>query len=148
MFNLCWHWMWSSGAGKENLECSWTQGNLEMWWKARECSIIRFREKPCLEVRCKSLIVKACHERVYHNGVKETLTQLLSRFWIVWGRQVVKKTLHGCTLCHRLQEKPYSPANPPALPLFRITKGQPFTYTGVDLAGPVYIKENGDMLNT
>ena len=38
-----------------------------------------------------SLIVRACHERVHYNGVKETLTELPSRFWIVRGRQVVKK---------------------------------------------------------
>ena len=89
------------------------------------------------------LIVRACHESVHHNGVKETLTELRSRFWIVRGRQVVKKILHGCTICRRLQGKPYSPPIPPALPSFRVTKDQPFTFTGVDFAGPLYIKENG-----
>ena len=33
-----------------------------------------------------SLIVRACHERVHNNGVKETLTELRSRFLIVRGR--------------------------------------------------------------
>ena len=56
-----------------------------------------------------SLIVRACHERVHHNGVKKTLTELRSRFWIVRGRQVVKKLLNECTICRRLQGKPYSP---------------------------------------
>ena len=49
-----------------------------------------------------SLIVGACHEGVHHNGVKETLTELSSRLWIVRGRQVVKKLLHECTICRRL----------------------------------------------
>ena len=92
-----------------------------------------------------SLIVRACHERVHHNGVKETLTELRSRFWIVRGRQVVKKLLHGCTICRRLQGKPYSPPIASSLPSFRITKEQPFTFTGVDFAGALYVKENGEM---
>ena len=92
-----------------------------------------------------SLIVRACHERVHHNGVKETLTELRSRFWIVRGRQVVKKLLHECTICRRLQGKPYSAPTAPSLPSFRITKEQPFTFTGVDFEGPLYEKENGEM---
>ena len=45
-----------------------------------------------------SIIIQACHERVHHNGVKETLTELRSRFWIVRGRQVVRRILHVYTL--------------------------------------------------
>ena len=60
-----------------------------------------------------SLIVRARHERVHHNGVKETLTKLRSRFWIVRGRQVVKTLLHECTICRRLQGKPYSQPTAP-----------------------------------
>ncbi|XP_074629582.1 uncharacterized protein LOC141887215 [Acropora palmata] len=82
------------------------------------------------------LILRACHERVHHNGVKETLTELRSRFWIVRGRQVEKKLLHECAICRRLQGKPYSPPTAPSLPSFRITKEQRFTFTGVDFAGP------------
>ena len=95
-----------------------------------------------------SLIARACHERVHHNGVKETLIELRSRFCIVRGRQVVKKPLHECTICRRLQGKPYSPPAAPPLPSFRITKEQPFTFTGMDFAGPLYVKENGEMCKT
>ena len=44
------------------------------------------------------IIIRTCHERVHHDGVKETLTELRSRFWIVRGRQVVRRIPHGCTL--------------------------------------------------
>ena len=37
-----------------------------------------------------TLIVKECHEQVKHNGVKETLTQLRSRYWLVKGRSLVR----------------------------------------------------------
>ena len=40
-------------------------------------------------------------------------------------------------------------ANPTvALPVSRITKDQPFTFTGVDFAGTLYEKEHGDMCKT
>ena len=38
-----------------------------------------------------NLIIQDCHERVMHNGTKETLLQLRSRFWIIKGRQLVIK---------------------------------------------------------
>lgn len=33
---------------------------------------------------------RGCHERVMHNGVKETLTELRSKFWLVKEKQVGK----------------------------------------------------------
>ena len=39
------------------------------------------------------LVVQDCHTKVMHNGVKETLTELRSRYWIVRGRQFVRKLL-------------------------------------------------------
>ena len=48
-----------------------------------------------------SLIMGNCHERVKHNGVKEKVTELCSRIWIVMGRHFIRKVLHECGLCHR-----------------------------------------------
>ena len=45
-----------------------------------------------------SLIVRDSHERVKHNGVKETLTEIRSKFWIVRGRQYVRKLIHECAV--------------------------------------------------
>ena len=42
-----------------------------------------------------TLVIRACHERVMHDGVKETLTELRSKFWLVKGRQVVKQSYAG-----------------------------------------------------
>ena len=60
----------------------------------------------------------------------------------------MKKLLHECTVCRRLQGKPYSPPTAPPLPSFRIAKEQPFTFTGVDFASPLYVMENGEMGKT
>ena len=56
--------------------------------------------------------------------------------------------MNECTICRRLQGKPYSPPTAPSLPSFRITKEQPFTFTGVDFAGPLYVKGNSEMRKT
>ena len=90
------------------------------------------------------LIVEQSHKRVSHNGIKETLTELRSRFWIVRGRQFVRKVLHGYRLCRRHEGKPFSAPDPPALPLFRTTINHPFTYTGINFAGPLYVKDSGE----
>ena len=39
------------------------------------------------------LVVLDAHMRVSHNGVKETLAEIRSRFWIVSGRQFVRQIL-------------------------------------------------------
>ena len=87
----------------------------------------------------KLLILRA-HERVLHNGVRETLTELRSKYWLVKGRSYTKKILRQCVLCRRIEGKPYSAPLPPPLPEFRVTREPPFTSTGIDFAGPLYVR--------
>jgi len=87
-----------------------------------------------------SLFVRGSHKRVMHGGVKSTLTELRSRFWIVQGRQSVRKLLYECVVCRRLEGKPFVASPPPPLPEFRVKEGPPFTYVGIDFVGPLYVK--------
>ena len=61
------------------------------------------------------LIIKDSHNKVYHNGVKETLTQVKIQYWITRGRQAVKKIIGTCITCKRL--KWVSFRSPPTAPL-------------------------------
>ena len=88
------------------------------------------------------LIVKDAHEKVFHNGVKETLIEIRSRFWILKGRSLVKSIIRQCSLCRRFEGRPYLAPPPPPLPEFRVKEEPPFTYTGVNFAGPLYIKSS------
>ena len=72
--------------------------------------------------------------------VKETLTELRSRFWVIRGRNLVKNIIRQCHICRRHEGRPYSAPRPPPLPVFRVEEASPFTFTGVDFAGPLYIK--------
>ena len=83
-----------------------------------------------------------CHKRVLHNGVKDTLTEICARFWVVKGRSVVKQIIRRCTICRRIEGLPYRPPKPPPLPRFRVAEEPPFTHTAVDFAGPLFLKVN------
>ena len=89
-----------------------------------------------------TLIVMDVHRRVMHNGVKETLTELRCTYWLVRGRQFVHKLIHRCVTCCKLEGRSYQSVPPPPLPEYRVRQSQPFRYTGVDFAGPLYVKKS------
>jgi hypothetical protein len=76
-----------------------------------------------------------------HAGVKTTLSELKERFWIIKGRQQVKKSWFACVTCRKLSSPPFQELAAP-LPLNRLKKAQAFNVTGVDFAGPLYCKKD------
>ena len=56
-----------------------------------------------------SLLVKQTHDVVKHAGNKDILTTLRERFWILRGRQTVKKIIRHC-VCRRFEGIPFNPA--------------------------------------
>ena len=68
------------------------------------------------------LVIRKAHERVLHNGVKETLTEVRSRYWIVRGRSAIKRVIGRCVICRRFEGQHYSAPPPPPLPAFRVTE--------------------------
>ena len=53
--------------------------------------------------RLATLIAMDAHKRVMHNGVPETLAELRSQYWLIRGRQFVRKLIHGCTTCRKFE---------------------------------------------
>ena len=91
-----------------------------------------------------SMIIRDAHECVSHNGVKETLTEVRTKFWITKSRSLVRSIIYRCVVCHRFEGAAYhAPPPPPPLPEFRVREETPFTFTGVDCAGPLYIRSFG-----
>ena len=86
------------------------------------------------------LVLAQCHKDVRHNGVKETLTELRSRFWIVRGRHKVKQFIAKCVRCKRIQGIRYDVPPEPPLPDFRTDMGHAFSKIGIDYAGPIFVK--------
>ena len=87
------------------------------------------------------LIIRDAHNRVYHNGVKDTLAEVRSKYWIVKGRQLVKRELNKCSLCKRLEGIFYGQPTSCDLPDFRVGGSRAFETVGVDFAGPVYVRD-------
>ena len=52
----------------------------------------------------------------------------------------MRKLLHGCTVCHRYQGKPYSSPEAPPLLSFRFQEALPFSISVIDYVGPLYVR--------
>ena len=91
--------------------------------------------------RFTRLVVEECHWRVHHGGIRPTLAELRSRFWVPRGRQLAKRILGECVTCRKLIGKQFSAPPNAVLPVFRVKEAPPFLRVGVDFAGPLYVKE-------
>ena len=86
------------------------------------------------------LIVIDSHAHTLHGGVHDTMSCVRQRFWIPQLRQVARQIVHKCVDCRRVDGKPYSALPMPPLPYHRVNIEYPFSTSGVDYAGPLYVK--------
>lgn len=82
-----------------------------------------------------TMVINDCHERVMHGGVRATLAEARSKYWIPKGWQCVKKILSKCAICKRHEGQAYNAPQTAALPDFRVTQAPAFSKVGVDFAG-------------
>ncbi|KAH0816655.1 hypothetical protein GEV33_006136 [Tenebrio molitor] len=85
-------------------------------------------------------LVKHVHIEQLHAGVQGTLAALRQNFWIISPRSVVRKILHQCLQCFKVKPSVMYPIMG-NLPKSRVEPTRPFSISGVDYAGPIYIKE-------
>ena len=52
----------------------------------------------------------------------------------------MRKVLNECRICRQYGSKTFSGPPSPSLPDFRVKASPPFTTTGVDYAGPLYLR--------
>lgn len=85
-------------------------------------------------------LIRSIHENECHVGVKGLLAILRERFWIIGGRQTLKSVVTTCVTCKRYDSRRIeTPATP--LPVDRVRDAAAFEVVGVDLTGPVYLKD-------
>ena len=90
-------------------------------------------------------MIRDAHKSVLHNGVRETINEIRCKYWIPRIRQKVKNIINRCVTCKKFEGHPYFYPESPALPECRIVPSHCFSNTGIDYAGPVFIK-NGSQL--
>ena len=104
------------------------------------CAVPRTNESPIIILpersRLTVLIIEEAHRLVFHQGVRITLAQVSVHYLV--RRRTVKGVVDACRRCRRFKGLPYRSAEA-ALPPFRTEFSRPFTKTGVDYFGPLYI---------
>ena len=61
--------------------------------------------------------------------------------WILRTKKTVSSVIRKCRKCSRFLAGPASEQTPP-FPRFRVTCRRPFEATGMDLGGPLYLKDS------
>ena len=75
------------------------------------------------------LLVSYYHNKVLHNGVKDTLNEIRTRFWIPKARNFIRKVIKQCLLCTKFEAPAYVYPVSSSLPISRLSTTPPFTFT-------------------
>ena len=91
--------------------------------------------------RLTNLIVQDVHSKIKHSSIKDALATVRAKFWILRGREAVKRNLRKCVTCRRVEGIPYRPPPTPDLPMERVSIDPPIAHTGLDFVGPLYLRD-------
>ncbi|GBM50664.1 hypothetical protein AVEN_203992-1 [Araneus ventricosus] len=81
------------------------------------------------------------HQELGHPGVQTLMVALKENYWILKSRRTIKKIIKTCIICQRFSVKqPEIPEG--TLPEDRVKNASIFEVIGVDVAGPLIIKES------
>ncbi|KAJ8970521.1 hypothetical protein NQ317_007515 [Molorchus minor] len=84
------------------------------------------------------------HQKSCHVRVQRLLSSMREKYWVLRGRRDIRSVLQRCVTCKRFDVKPFAIASSP-LPADRVRDEVPFEITGVDFAGPLYLKNGIDL---
>lgn len=119
------------------------EGLIRCQGRIEESTVTQEARHPILMPSCHPytvFLIKERHKSVHHNGIRETLNAIRQTHWIVKGKEAVKRVTTKCIICHRYDGRPYNSPPMPDLPDTSISEAPPFSYTGIDFAGPLYIQ--------
>ncbi|XP_068743864.1 uncharacterized protein [Montipora capricornis] len=85
------------------------------------------------------LIIKSAHESVKHCGIRDTLTLIRERFWILRDREAVKQVIKKMCNLVEIDETSYKSQSSPGLPCERVSEDPPFTHVGLDFVCPLNV---------
>ena len=66
-------------------------------------------------------IIRKSHEFVHHNGIKETLNNKRESYWILRGRETVKRVVRNCVVSKKFEGKPFGTPTTAQLPTSRVS---------------------------
>lgn len=89
--------------------------------------------------RTTNMIIENAHKNTLHGSVKQTLSFIRQKYWIMNGSKAVTKYIQRCIVCFRCNAR-VSQQLMGNLPAPRVNVSSPFLHTGVDYAGPFDIR--------
>ncbi|XP_062713663.1 uncharacterized protein LOC134290521 [Aedes albopictus] len=89
-----------------------------------------------------AILIQQLHEDNFHVGQRGLLSIVRERYWPINAQMLIKKIISKCHVCCRHNPRPVAQymGN---LPDYRITPAPVFSNTGIDYAGPIFLKEAG-----
>ncbi|XP_055604068.1 uncharacterized protein LOC129752306 [Uranotaenia lowii] len=85
------------------------------------------------------LLFESFHKRLLHAAPQLLLSSIRLKYWPLGGRNYARQTVQQCLRCFRMKPKSMEQFMG-ELPVARVTISPPFSRTGVDYFGPVYIR--------
>lgn len=95
---------------------------------------------PCIHPDVDKLIVEE-HIRYGYAKGHFLVNKLREKFWIIHAKNAVKRIVKKCTTCIRFSRLPVTVPIAP-LPENRVKNAKVFEVSGIDLAGPLYLKDD------
>ncbi|GBM86654.1 hypothetical protein AVEN_71851-1 [Araneus ventricosus] len=80
------------------------------------------------------------HLELCHAGVQTVMSTLREKYCILKSRKTVRRVLGECIICKRFTVRPLTTLTSP-LPEYRVRKAWIFEITGVDLCGPLFLRD-------
>lgn len=79
------------------------------------------------------------HIDLCHSGLQVLMSTLRENFWIIRSRKTIRQVIRGCVKCKRFETLPLENISAP-LPNDRVRDALVFEVTGIDLCGPLHLK--------
>lgn len=85
------------------------------------------------------MMIFETHVRLDYVHVSTLLNDLREEYWIIHARKVARHIIRKCVVCARQSVRHMTVATA-LLPMNRVRDARVFEITGVDFAGPLYLK--------
>ncbi|GBM38309.1 hypothetical protein AVEN_140348-1 [Araneus ventricosus] len=79
------------------------------------------------------------HVELSHAGIQILMSSLRENYWILKSRKTIRQVIRTCVICQRFASRPLEVVSAP-LPEDRVRDAYVFEVVGVDLCGPLYLK--------
>lgn len=86
------------------------------------------------------LLVRFEHIRLLHGGPQLVLSNLRERYWLISGRNLVRKVIRTCVTCSRLNPSKVQYLMG-ELPIHRVSQCRAFYNVGIDFCGPFLLRD-------